>query len=407
MNCRFCKNTINNTFLDLGSMPPSNAYLNEINLKKKEKRFPLKLFFCEECYLVQTEDFNKPEELFTEDYAYFSSTSSSFLDHAKKYFDEIIPRLNLNEKNFVVEIASNDGYLLKNFLESKVPCLGIEPTKSTYLKSLELNIPTLNDFFNTELTNKIISKYRKADLIIANNVYAHVPDINDFTNGIKNLLSENGVVTIEFPHLMNLIKYNQFDTVYHEHYSYLSISFILKIFQKYGLKIYDVKKLNTHGGSLRVYGCHKDKKIKTSIDVDKIVKEEKDCGLIDKQVYFNLQKRAIQVKDDLIKFLNELKKNNKKVVAYGAAAKGNTLLNYCNINTELIDYVCDASVSKQNKFLPGSHIEIKNPDCLDEDNIDYFFILPWNIKNEILKKYSYLKKKGVIFFTAINGIQFL
>ncbi len=407
MNCRFCKNTINNTFLNLGSMPPSNAYLNEINLKKKEKRFPLKLFFCEKCYLVQTEDFNKPEELFTEDYAYFSSTSSSFLDHAKKYFDEIILRLNLNEKNFVVEIASNDGYLLKNFLESKVPCLGIEPTKSTYLKSLELNIPTLNDFFNTDLTNKIISKYRKADLIIANNVYAHVPDINDFTNGIKNLLNENGVVTIEFPHLMNLIKYNQFDTVYHEHYSYLSISFILKIFQKYGLKIYDVKKLNTHGGSLRVYGCHKDKKIETSVDVDKIVKEEKDCGLMDKQVYFNLQKRAIQVKDDLIKFLNELKKNNKKVVAYGAAAKGNTLLNYCNINSELIDYVCDASVSKQNKFLPGSHIEIKNPDCLDEDNIDYFFILPWNIKNEILKKYSYLKKKGVIFFTAINGIQFL
>ena len=216
--------------------------------------------------------------------------------------------MNLNEKNFVVEIASNDGYLLKNFLKNKVPCLGIEPTKSTYLKSIELNIPTLNDFFNTDLTNKIISKYRKADLIIANNVYAHVPDINDFTNGIKNLLNEDGVVTIEFPHLMNLIKYNQFDTVYHEHYSYLSISFILKIFQKYGLKIYDVKKLNTHGGSLRVYGCHKNKKIETSIDVDKIVKEEKDCGLMDKQAYLNLQKQAIKVKDDLVKFLNELKK---------------------------------------------------------------------------------------------------
>ncbi len=407
MNCRFCKNTILKTFLDLGSMPPSNAYLNELNLKKVEKKFPLKLFFCDQCYLVQTEDFNRPEELFTDDYAYFSSTSSSFLEHAKKYSEKIINRLNLNEDNFVVELASNDGYLLRNFIRSKIPCLGIEPTKSTFLRSQELNIPTINYFFNTELTHKLISEYGKADLIIANNVYAHVPNINDFTNGIKNLLNQNGTVTIEFPHVMNLVKFNQFDTVYHEHYSYLSISFITKIFDKYDLKIYDVEKIDTHGGSLRVFGCHKNKEIEISTNVLDIINEEKNNGLTNNEVYYDLQKQATEVKKELIKFLNEIKNNNKKVIGYGAAAKGNTLLNFCNINNELIEYICDASVAKQNKYLPGSHIQIKHPDCLDSDRFDYFFILPWNIKNEILDKYSYLKKKGVIFFTAINGIQIL
>ena len=407
MNCRFCKNNLSNKILDLGYSPPSNSYLSSINSIKDEKKFPLKLFICESCFLVQTEDFNQPEELFTNDYAYFSGTSSFFLEHAKEYVKKISKKLELGSESLVIELASNDGYLLKNFLKLQIPCLGIEPTRSTYQKSLDLNIPTINKFFNLDLATKLVSNNKKADLIIANNVYAHVPDINNFTIGIKKLLKNDGTVTIEFPHLLNLIKENLFDTVYHEHYSYLSLSTVKRIFEKFGLKIYDVEKIPTHGGSLRIYGCHKDKNKNEEQSVKNILKEEKDFGLLNIKKYSNLQIVSEKVRKELLLFLEEQKKQNKIVVGYGAAAKGNTLLNYCGVTKDLIKFVCDAAESKQNKFLPGSHIEIKKPNNLYEKKIDYILILPWNIKEEIIKQHNSLSEKGVIFFTAINGIKFL
>ena len=407
MKCRFCKNNLSNKILDLGHSPPSNSYLSSINSIKDEKKFPLKLFICEKCFLVQTEDFNQPEELFTNDYAYFSGTSSFFLQHAKEYANKISKKLKLGSKSLVIELASNDGYLLKNFLELKIPCLGIEPTKSTYEKSLELHIPTINKFFNSDLADDLVSNNNKADLIIANNVYAHVPDINNFTLGIKKLLKDDGTVTIEFPHLLNLIKENLFDTVYHEHYSYLSLSVVKKIFEKFDLKIYDVEKITTHGGSLRIYGCHKNKAKIEEQSVKDVIKEEKDFGLLNIKKYSNLQKISKKVRKELLLFLEEKKRQNKIVVGYGAAAKGNTLLNYCGINKDLIKFVCDAAKSKQNKYLPGSHIQIKEPIKLYEKKIDYILILPWNIKDEIIKQHNSLSKKGVIYFTAINGIKFL
>lgn len=406
MECRFCRNKLGKSILDLGKTPPSNAYLINLNSVKLEKKYPLKLKFCENCYLVQTKDYNKPEELFTKDYAYFSSTSKYFLNHARIFTEKIIKKSKLNKNSLIIEIASNDGYLLKNFKSKKIPVLGIEPTKSTYKKSIDLKIPTINKFFSYKLSQKIIKNYKKADLIIANNVFAHVPDINDFTKGVKNLLNTKGTTTIEFPHLLNLVKYNQFDTIYHEHYSYLSVNFLKKIFDKFDLKIYDVRKINTHGGSLRVYVCHKSfKKKKISSKVKTILNEEVRNGLLNKKKYLSLANNALKIKKEFRNFLNKVKNENKTVVAYGAAAKGNTFLNYCNIDNSLIKYVCDAAKSKQNKYMPGNHLEIKGPNYLKKDKFDYLLILPWNLKNEILNKYSYLKKKGVIFFTAINGIK--
>ena len=406
MECRFCRNKLGKSILDLGKTPPSNAYLINLNSVKLEKKYPLKLKFCENCYLVQTKDYNKPEELFTKDYAYFSSTSKYFLNHAKIFTEKIIKKSKLNKNSLIIEIASNDGYLLKNFKSKKIPVLGIEPTKSTYKKSIDLKIPTINKFFSYKLSQKIIKNYKKADLIIANNVFAHVPDINDFTKGVKNLLNTKGTTTIEFPHLLNLVKYNQFDTIYHEHYSYLSVNFLKKIFDKFDLKIYDVRKINTHGGSLRVYVCHKSfKEKKISSKVKTILNEEVRNGLLNKKKYLSLANNALKIKKEFRNFLNKVKNENKTVVAYGAAAKGNTFLNYCNIDNSLIKYVCDAAKSKQNKYMPGNHLEIKGPNYLKKDKFDYLLILPWNLKNEILNKYSYLKKKGVIFFTAINGIK--
>tara|TARA_B100000787_G_C16196897_1_gene301570 strand:- start:131 stop:1354 length:1224 start_codon:yes stop_codon:yes gene_type:complete len=407
MNCRFCNTKVSKQILDLGKSPPSNAYLKSKNSFDKEKIFPLKLFLCEICFLVQTEDYNLPNELFTEDYAYFSTTSNTFVKHARDYVENITADLNLNHESFVIEIASNDGYLLRNFLYGGIPCLGIEPTKSTYLRSLELKIPTLNNFFNSKLAEDIDTNYKKADLVIANNVYAHVPEINDFTIGIKKILKENGTVTLEFPHLLNLIKYNLFDTVYHEHYSYLSLFTVKKIFSEHGLKVYNVDKIPTHGGSLRIYGCHENDAKKITENVDLILNEEKSEGLLEIKSYEKLQINADKIKLELQKFLIEQKNKNKIIVGYGAAAKGNTLLNFCDIKNDMIDFVCDASLSKQNQYLPGSHIEIMSPNVLFKKKIDYIFILPWNIKDEILKDYGSLKNKGVIFFTVINGIKFL
>ena len=401
MNCRHCNSKLEHEFIDLGKAPPSNNYISKDNYHTKEQTFPLRVMVCNHCWLVQTQDFSKANELFTDEYAYFSSTSKSFLAHSKNYVSEITSLLKLNDKSFVVELASNDGYLLENFVRLGIPCLGIEPTKSTAKVSREKGIETVEEFFGTDFA-KQLSKNKKADLIIGNNVYAHVPDINDFTCGIKELLSPNGTVTLEFPHLVELVKNNQFDTIYHEHYSYLSLFSVSKIFNKAGLKIYKVKKLQTHGGSIRIYGCHIDDDKLIDKSYDELINEEIELGINSINFYTNFNKNAEKIKKEFQRFLLDCKEKNLFVCAYGAAAKGNTLLNFCGIKDDLISFVCDAAESKQNKFLPGSKIPIVHPDTLkNEKKIDYVLILPWNISDEVIAQLDFLKSKGTKFVKAI------
>lgn len=407
MNCRHCKILLKNIFLDLGHSPPSNAYLTKNNLLQSEIYYPLKVLVCDQCWLVQTEDYTNAEELFTSQYAYFSSTSLGWLAHAKNYTDTIIKELNLNRKSYVIEIASNDGYLLKNFVAAKIPCLGIEPTASTTDAAEKIGIPVLQKFFGKSLAQELALDGKKADLIIGNNVYAHVPDINDFTMGLKEILKKNGTITLEFPHFMNLINHNQFDTIYHEHFSYLSLYTVCKIFEKAGLRIFNVKELNTHGGSLRIYGCHIDDVRKTQNTVDLLIQKEKKSGLQKIDTYKNFQFHVDKVKNDLVKFLSEQKIKGKKVVAYGAAAKGNTLLNYCGIKEDLLPIVFDAAQSKQGCFMPGSHIPILPPENIIEINPDYVLILPWNISDEIKFQNAVLKKNGTQFLVAIPQLKIL
>lgn len=388
-------------------MAPANSYVSKEDIKKKQKEYPLKILVCETCWLVQTEDFADKKEFFSNTYAYFSSTSQSWLNHAKEYVHKIIKLENLGKQSFVIEIASNDGYLLKNFLEVNIPCLGIEPTKSTADASEKIGIPVLREFFDKQLGLKLALDQKKADLIIGNNVYAHVPDINDFTMGLKEILKTNGTITLEFPHLMNLIEHTQFDTIYHEHFSYLSLYTVCKIFEKASLRIFNVEKLKTHGGSLRVYGCHFDDIRKTKNSVTLLLQEEKLRGLQKIETYKGFQISVDKIKNDLIKFLTEQKKKGKKVVAYGAAAKGNTLLNYAGIKEELLPFVFDGAISKQGCFLPGSHIPILSPEYIIQTKADYVLILPWNIAEEIINENFILKKKGVQFVIAVPELKIL
>lgn len=401
MKCRHCNSKLENEFINLGDAPPSNNYVSQDKLKLQERSYPLRVMVCSNCWLVQTEDFSDADELFTDEYAYFSSTSISFLEHAKNYVSEITKFLKLNQNSLVVELASNDGYLLKNFVELGIPCLGIEPTKSTANVSRQKGIETIEEFFGRDFAKKL-SQDKKADLIIGNNVYAHVPDINDFTAGIKELLSPNGTVTLEFPHLVELVQNNQFDTIYHEHYSYLSLFSVSQIFNKAGLKIYKVDKLQTHGGSLRIYGCHKENNMLIDESYNDLINKEIKLGINDINFYKNFNKIAEKVKDEFYKFLIDCKEKDLFVCAYGAAAKGNTLLNYCGIKDNLIKFVCDAAEAKQNKFLPGSKIPIVHPDVLkNQKKIDFVIIFPWNIADEVTAKLDYLKANGTKFVIAI------
>ncbi|MDP2176978.1 class I SAM-dependent methyltransferase [Methylicorpusculum sp.] len=401
MNCRHCRAPLEHVFLDLGFAPPSNAYLSVADLNKPELYFPLKLFVCEQCWLVQTEDYAEADQLFNRDYAYFSSVSQSWLDHAARYVGMITDRLGLNENSQVIEIASNDGYLLRNFVAAKIPCLGVEPTDSTAAAAEKLGIPVMREFFGKKLAECLVGEGRQADLIIGNNVYAHVPDINDFTAGIKAALKPEGTITLEFPHLMRLIEHTQFDTVYHEHFSYLSLQTVCRIFQQAGLRIYDVEELPTHGGSLRIYGCHAEKSISATSAVDAVLAAEARQGLRDLDTYHAFQIKANRAKDDFLGFLIEQKRLGKKVAAYGAAAKGNTLLNYAGIKPDLLPFVCDAAASKQGKFMPGSHIPILSPDVLIDQHPDYLVILPWNIVAEVTNQNARLRELGTKFVTAI------
>ena len=401
MNCRHCKKPLKYTFLDLGHAPPSNSYLSKKDLNSFETYYPLKVKLCDKCWLVQTEDYTNAEMLFSDKYAYFSSASSSWILHAKNYSDKIIKDLLLNKKSLVVEVASNDGYLLKNFLKKNIPCFGIEPTKSTADAAKKLKIPVIKKFFGKNLAKKILSEGKQADLIIGNNVYAHVPDINDFTSGLKILLKPGGTITLEFPHLMHLIENLQFDTIYHEHFSYLSLYTVNTIFSSVGLRIWQVEELPTHGGSLRVYGCHQNDNRPTKKNVDKLLKKEFTKGLRKLETYTNFEKKVNKIKDDLLSFLIKQKKRGNKVVAYGAAAKGVTLLNYAGIKSDLLSVVYDISKSKQNQFLPGSHIPILSPKEILKSNPKFILILPWNIIDEIKSQKFLSNIKGVKFVTAV------
>ncbi len=407
MNCRFCSSELHETFLDLGFAPPSNSYLEVKDLSRPEKYYPLRVMVCESCWLVQTQDFAEADEFFNATYAYFSSTSASWLEHARRYCTDITTRLGLGPKSFVIEVASNDGYLLRNFVSAGVPCLGIEPTASTANAAEAQGIPTLREFFGEALGNQLASEGRKADLIIGNNVFAHVPDINDFARGLAAVLKEDGVVTLEFPHLLNLIRLCQFDTVYHEHFSYLSLAVVQRIFAKAGLRIFDVEELSTHGGSLRIYGCLQGAQHTQTPSVEKIIHQERDAGLESLDVFSAFQAKANAIKDALLSFLIDAKRKGQKVVGYGAAAKGNTLLNFAGVKPDLLPHVCDAASSKQGKFMPGSHIPILAPEALKTAEADFVLILPWNIASEVMEKTKPLVSTKASYVVAVPELTIL
>lgn len=407
MNCRHCGNHLEHVFLDIGFAPPSNAYLTESDLHAPETWFPLKLHVCEHCWLVQTEDYSPADELFRHDYAYFSSTSSTWLEHARRYVETVRQRLALDGNSFVIEIASNDGYLLKNFISAGIPCLGIEPTASTAAAAEALGIPVLREFFGEKLGRELASQGKQADCILGNNVYAHVPDINDFTAGLKAALKAGGTITLEFPHLLNLLQQTQFDTVYHEHFSYLSLSTVQRIFENAGLRVWDVEQLSTHGGSLRVFGCHAEDRRPAKYVVAALIAAEEKAGLRSLSTYRDFQSRAERIKHDLLAFLVEQKRAGKSVGAYGAAAKGNTLLNFAGVRPDLLPWVCDAAPSKQGKYLPGSHIPILHPDILREYKPDFVLVLPWNIADEVRQQNADVREWGGKFVLAVPSLTVL
>lgn len=406
MNCRFCKRELSHEFVDLINSPPSNSYLTSKELNEPEVYFPLKLFVCEKCFLVQIDEYKKADEIFTKEYAYFSSFSSSWLKHCKKYADEMSSRFGYSDKSLVVEIASNDGYLLQYFKEKGIPVVGIEPTESTANIAREKGIETIGEFFGSAFSERFIEQNGKADLLLGNNVLAHVPDINDFVRGMRIALKLNGVITMEFPHLLQLVINNQFDTIYHEHFSYLSFTTVKKVFEAQGLKLFDVQELPTHGGSLRIFAAHMENETKIeTVAVKELLAREQDAGLTSLNFYKGFQDKVNRVKADFMKFLIEARAEGKKVAAYGAAAKGNTLLNYCGIKGDLISCVADASPFKQGKFLPGSHIPVVNEKTLRDSKPDYIVIFPWNIKEEICLQLKYVTEWGCQFVTAIPEIE--
>ena len=408
MNCRFCKTALVQEFVDLVNSPPSNSYLSFDQLNEPEAYFPLKLYVCNKCYLVQIDEHKKADEIFSKDYAYFSSFSTSWLAHSKMYTEEMIQRFGYNEQSLVIEVASNDGYLLQYFKEKKVPVLGIEPTESTAKVAREKGIESITEFFGVALAQKLTAQNRKADLLLGNNVLAHVPDLNDFVGGIKIILKDRGVVTMEFPHLLQLVENNQFDTIYHEHFSYLSFITVQQIFKAHGLEIFDVQEIPTHGGSLRIFAKHLQDETKAMTPaVQVLIEKENKAGMKTTQYYQGFQKKVKKVKLDLLQFLIEKNSLGAKVAAYGAAAKGNTLLNYCGVKSDLIRFVVDASPYKQGKFLPGSHIPVLTEDEIRKEKPEFIIILPWNIKDEIITQLGYIREWQGKFVVAIPELKIL
>ena len=406
MKCRHCYSALTLPLIDLGLAPPSNAYLSTQQLQQPEKKYPLRVLVCQTCWLAQTEDFAQAHELFDADYAYFSSFSSSWLEHAKRYADEMSARFHLGSSSHVVEIAANDGYLLQYFKAANIPCTGVEPTASTAAAARAKGIDIVQEFFGVALANTLVAQGKQADLTAANNVLAHVPDINDFVAGFTVLLTPTGVATFEFPHLMQLMALNQFDTIYHEHFSYLSLIAVQRIFAANGLTVFDVEEHPTHGGSLRVFAQRTDTgKQPISDRVAKMLRAEDAIGIQTEKYYLAFQVRAEKVKDDFVNFLADAKRQGKTVAAYGAAAKGNTLMNFAELGSDLIQYVVDKNPAKQGKFMPGSRIPIVSPEALHSQRPDYLVILPWNIANEVTQQNAALAKFGTQFVTAVPKLE--
>jgi hypothetical protein len=409
MQCRFCNTELEHVFIDLNNSPASNSFLTKEQLNEPEMFYPLKVYTCHKCFLVQVDEYKKSDAIFDSNYVYFSSYSTSWLKHASDYADKMTQRFGYNQDSRVIEIASNDGYLLQYFLQKGIKVMGIEPTANTAEVAIGKGIKTIIEFFGVELADRLRNHWDvKADLLLGNNVLAHVPDIVDFVGGMKIILADEGVITMEFPHLMQLVDNNQFDTIYHEHFSYLSFYTVKQIFESQGLEMFDVEELTTHGGSLRIYAKHAaDATKEISANVAAILSKEIDKGLNGLTYYDNFQQRALKVKLDLTEFLINQKKAEKKVAAYGAAAKGNTLLNYCGIKNDLIDFVVDANPHKQDKFLPASHIPVVNEVYLKEAKPDFVIILPWNLKEEITQQLAYISDWGGKFVIPIPSLQII
>ena len=404
MKCRFCENILKYSFVDLGTSPLSNSYLNEQDIQKMEPFFPLHVYICEACYLVQLPEVQNHEYIFS-DYAYFSSYSETWLKHARDYTSFMIERFKLDSNSQVVEIASNDGYLLQYFKEKRVPVLGVEPAKNVAKVSQDAGIPTIVKFFGVQTANELAAEGKHADLLLGNNVLAHVPNLKDFVRGLKILLKPQGIITMEFPHLMRLIEENQFDTIYHEHFSYFSFITVERIFRKHCLTIFDVEELPTHGGSLRIYASHNEDTSKPiSKSVRNLIKREEARGFTKIEFYLSFMEKVKETKRNILDFLIKAKNQEKSIAGYGAPAKGNTLLNYCGISTDFIDYTVDRSPHKQGHFLPGSHIPIYHPDKIKETKPDYLLVLPWNLKDEIVKQMAHIYQWGGQFLVLIPNV---
>jgi hypothetical protein len=406
-SCRHCNAPLDLVLIDLGRQPASNAYLTAEQLQHSEATAPLKVFVCTQCWLVQLPAHHQSDELFTPDYAYFSSVSSSWLAHAQQYAQAMTARFGLGAQSWVVEVASNDGYLLRNFKAAGIPCTGIEPTTSTAQAARAQGIESIERFFGVELARELVATRGHANLMAANNVLAHVPDINDFIAGFAILLGESGVATFEFPHLKNLVDLCQFDTIYHEHYSYLSLTAVRTMFAAQGLRVFDVEKIATHGGSLRVFACREAAPHETSDRVSALIAEEEAAGMTSPAYYRSLAPRAEAIRRDLVDFLVAQQRAGKSVAAYGAAAKGNTLLNFAGVRADLLSFVCDAAPSKQGRFLPGSHIPILPPAALAERKPDFVLILPWNLRSEIMAEQSAIADWGGHFVVAVPKLEIL
>ncbi len=391
--CRFCGATVDGVFADLGSSPLANSYLSPERVNLMEPFYPLRALVCGNCFLVQLEEFETPERIFA-DYLYFSSYSSSWLEHSRAFAEQMVERLGLDGDSLVVEIASNDGYLLQFFHERQIPVLGVEPAANVAKVALQKGIPTLVEFFGRD-TARSLAGESAADLLLGNNVLAHVPDLNDFVAGMKILLRPGGVITMEFPHLMRLIEENQWDTIYHEHFSYFSFLTVSRVFEAHGLRLFDVEELPTHGGSLRIYGAHAEDAGKPESDAARELRErERTAGYEHIDTYLGYGRRVEADKRQILCFLIDLKQRGLRIAGYGAPAKGNTLLNYCGVRTDFIDYTCDLNPHKQGHFLPGSHIPIRSADAIREDKPDVVLILPWNLTEEIVAQLSFIREWG-------------
>lgn len=404
--CRFCKSPLEHTFVHLGMSPLCQDFVGKADLKKMEPFFPLHVYVCDHCFLVQLEEFATPDEIY-DDYLYFSSYSDTWLTHSKNYADKVVDEFKITENSLVAELASNDGYLLQYFFVRGIPVLGIEPATNAAVIAERKGIRTERKFFGVKTAHELIEKYGKVDLLIGNNVLAHVPDINDFIAGMKLFLKSDGVITMEFPHLLRLMEENQFDTIYHEHFSYLSFSTVNTMFRHHGLTLVNVEELTTHGGSLRIYAKHEEQDAVISDTVHLLLNRELEAGVRSLAFYKAFGEKVAQAKWKILEFLITAKRKGKKIVGYGAPGKGNTLLNYCGIRTDFIDYTVDKNPHRQGKYLPGTLIPVYHPDKIRETKPDYVFILPWNLKDEIMDSMEYIQEWGGKFVVPIPELKVL